>query len=487
MANNQLQTFHYVGLQNGEDPKKDRLFILDANVVSNLSTLRKKGCRPDNTDSIRTVNFLRRKSEDRGSEISGVLATIEYSGFHAGELQISNIRDCVLAIALTSLSREDLDKWLNSHEPYDLGQEVINQEIESTINDAKENLWSLFLPSYILSLLVHVQKNDSKNRITHMKNIIKHFINVNYIPPMVIPVTILLYCGKNKIRQQLERRFFKLDSRDTRKQVLSGAWDIAYLSLLRYQELISPEKNTVFVTNDKILAVLAEATRMIRSTIDDNSINLNALLQNQVPDNSIIGLTRYCDSEALDDFRKIYEELLTDRTCEDVRLPSRADLSSVARSLEDQLGISHLQFNIDPSSDTLTNSDFRYGVYLVKRQILNRQKPSFASFKDFTIYCKIMNLLLRDFTKFYNGNKQDIIQNMNDPTNKYDCITILSSDFMQFPIAFDAKIHDLYCHERSIKIAESLNYIFTNWNLTQGTDMEELINSFENAIPNDMN
>ena len=100
-------------------------------------------------------------------------------------------------------------------------------------------------------------------------------MDFNYLPPMVIPIAILLYCGNIKIRQQLEGRFFKISSKDKRKQVSSGAWDITYLSLIRYKEL-SDSNNTILVTDDDTLSILARAIKAMRCTINENFIDISS-------------------------------------------------------------------------------------------------------------------------------------------------------------------------------------------------------------------
>lgn len=136
-------------------------------------------------------------------------------------------------------------------------------------------------------------------------------MDFNYLPPMVIPIAILLYCGNIKIRQQLEGRFFKISLKDKRKQVLSGAWDITYLSLIRYKEL-SDSNNTILVTDDDTLSILARAIKAMRCTINENFIDISSQA-NKCTAISNAGLTQYCDSEALNDFRDVYNDLLANR------------------------------------------------------------------------------------------------------------------------------------------------------------------------------
>ena len=59
---------------------------------------------------------------------------------------------------------------MRSYGPYDIGEDALEHEIARIVSNAKEDLWTIFLPSYLLSLKVHIQQNDSGNRICHIKN-----------------------------------------------------------------------------------------------------------------------------------------------------------------------------------------------------------------------------------------------------------------------------------------------------------------------------
>ena len=54
---------------------------------------------------------------------------------------------------------------MRSYGPYDIGEDALEHEIARIVSNAKEDLWTIFLPSYLLSLKVHIQQKDSGNRI----------------------------------------------------------------------------------------------------------------------------------------------------------------------------------------------------------------------------------------------------------------------------------------------------------------------------------
>lgn len=488
MANTSRQTFHYIGIENEKDFETS-LFVFDTNVVSRLSTLRKKGFRLNDPGSVKAAHLLQTLSKHGNPEVSGVLATIEYSGFHSGELNLESIQDCVLAIALTSLPPQILDEWLQSNEPYDIREDELECEINDIICNAENDLWTILLPSYLLALMIHAQNDDSDNRLQHIREILKCFMDLDYFPPIVVPITMLFYCGNTKIRQQLEDRFFKVNSPDKGKQVLSGTWDIAYLSLLRYEELLNPGK-TVLVTDDNTLAVLAEAIQAIRSVSNKNYI-IVPLQDGQESDANVNALTQYFDLEALNDFMGVYSNLSANRVCETPHFPPIEALLPVIRPLEDTLGIPHLDFNITPSWDILTDSDFQNAIDLVKRRILARGNIPFEH-KTFSIYCMIMNLLLADFKDSNNQQaKRAVVEQLQNIANNQvvnDCLTIIDSDFQRNPYSFAARMNNLYDHDKAALITNYLDYIFTSWSSIQGTEkltddsVSKTINALESTI-----
>ena len=335
---------------------------------------------------------------------------------------------------------------------------------------------------------MHIQQKDSGDRICHIKNILKCFVDFNYLPPMVIPIAILLYCGNTKIRQQLNDKFFKISSKDKRKQVLSGAWDITYLSLIRYKEL-SDSNNTILVTDDDTLSILARAIKAIRCTINQNFIDISSQA-NKCTAMPNAGLTQYCDSEALNDFRDVYNDLLANRAHGSPCFPDKKTMLSVVYGFENDLGIDHLNFDVDPSFTEPTSLEFHHGIDLVKERILRQQEVSLDCLKDFSIYCMVMNLLLRDFT--YSANeksKKAVIDNINNAQDLNDCITILQANFQRYPYSFASKMESLYFHKRAKTISFYLDFIFVSWSSIRPTDdtVENLIlkilNDLESKIP----
>ena len=92
MTNRQRRTFHYIGMQDEKDFKVSR-FVLDTNVVSKLSSLcKKKEYDSNDLGSVKAVALLHELAKFGNPEVSGVLATIECSGFHSGELSLQGIR-----------------------------------------------------------------------------------------------------------------------------------------------------------------------------------------------------------------------------------------------------------------------------------------------------------------------------------------------------------------------------------------------------------
>lgn len=163
---------------------------------------------------------------------------------------------------------------------------------------------------------------------------------------------------------------------------------------------------------------------------------------------------------------------------------------SVVYGFENDLGIDHLNFDVNPSFTESTSLEFHQGIDLVKERILRQREASLDYLKDFSIYCMVMNLLLRDFT--YSANeksKKAVIDNINNTQDLNDCITILQANFQRYPYSFASKMESLYFHKRAKTISFYLDFIFVSWSSIHPTDdtvenlISKILNDLESKIP----
>ena len=59
---------------------------------------------------------------------------------------------------------------------------------------------------------------------------------------------------------------------------------------------------------------------------------------------------------------------------------------SVVYGFENDLGIDHLNFDVNPSFTESTSLEFHHGIDLVKERILRQREASLDYLKDFSIY-----------------------------------------------------------------------------------------------------
>jgi hypothetical protein len=262
------ETFHIVGqAAYNAVPMSGSYVIVDTNVLSILERIADKGYNPSELQQRRGAHFLRWLLRSDVDLVNTTFALLEGSGFHSGPVSLYSLLHRSLPFeALRCLDEGSLDIFLASRTG-SLSQapvDYIESHYKSILEEAAGLLPTQFGPAYLVALQLRLcDERKLGRRETAMQVMDLLARRLNFVPAVPWLTTMLSCFARNADRRTVAQEILKHTDKRKRKAVLSGAWDLAYLSFLSGMraevDTASDAKigQPVLVTDDDALARLA--------------------------------------------------------------------------------------------------------------------------------------------------------------------------------------------------------------------------------------
>lgn len=330
MVKQQRDDLLCVGVTGLVDDLSGADLILDTNVVGLLYRLGQSGYRDDDLGLRRVVSWLRRVQATPPDGIAIDLGVIENSSYHAGFLNPRTaLPSLLLADRLPRLDADQLTGLVESGRPVEITYSGPELDVAlARLEQSADALLPMLLgPAYLTVLAAHASRARGADWRTGLSDALAMLARLDYVAPAVLSVIGLNWAGHGYARTRVSNSVLKSDGADLRRSILSGAWDVAVLSLRSYLTTRLGGGRPVIVTDD---GALAELAGMIE--VDPDGVSL-------VPDSLF-------DAERRPVFEAAVRDLFEARQLSDPALPSKELLAELAAPLEAQLGIEPLRYEV---------------------------------------------------------------------------------------------------------------------------------------------